>query len=257
MRSLYIIFMIIVSVTSSCSIVSRSADKKKAFYTPKNWQEPIKSTKSKDVAGTTPVSEPEQKTQQKIANVKPPVPMEGEASWYGPGLEGKRTANGEIYDQDKLTAAHKSLPMNTWLEVTNRENNKTVIVRINDRGPEREDRIIDLSRKAASRLDFLEKGTATVSLKVMSFPKDYDPQKGIKPGKRFVVQVGVFSSVIRAQAFEKKLAVMYPSISFLTEQFQPEKYHVFAGPYNTKNRAKKISSSLKNQGVDNFTRSYK
>ncbi|MCP4296244.1 MAG: septal ring lytic transglycosylase RlpA family protein [Proteobacteria bacterium] len=249
--------MIIVFVTSGCSIVSRSADKKKAFYTPKNWQEPIKITESMDVAGARPGSEPEQKTQQKIGKVKPLVAMEGQASWYGPGLEGKRTTNGEIYDQDKLTASHNILPMDTWLEVTNRENNKTVIVRINDRGPAREDRIIELSRSAASRLDLLEQGTATVSLKVMSFPKDYDPQIGPKSGKKFVVQVGVFSSEPRAQAFQKQLAAMYPSISFLTEQLQPEKYHVFAGPYNTKNRAKKVSSSLKNQGVDNFTRGYK
>lgn len=88
----------------------------------------------------------------------------GEASWYGPGLQGKETANGETFDQKDLTAAHPSLPMGTKAKVTNLENGKKVEVRINDRGPFAEDRVIDLSGAAAKKLDMKEDGTTQVKI---------------------------------------------------------------------------------------------
>lgn len=88
----------------------------------------------------------------------------GEASWYGPGFQGKETANGDIFDQTKMTAAHPSLPMGTKATVTNLENDKTVEVRINDRGPFAKDRVIDVSKAAAKRLDMQEDGTAQVKI---------------------------------------------------------------------------------------------
>ncbi|MGE5796646.1 MAG: septal ring lytic transglycosylase RlpA family protein [Ignavibacteria bacterium] len=97
------------------------------------------------------------------------------ASWYGPRFHGKRTANGEIYDQMALTAAHKTLKFGTLLRVTNPKNNKSVIVRINDRGPYIRGRQLDLSKGAALELDILDKGIARVnieqvSLKGVNFP---------------------------------------------------------------------------------------
>jgi rare lipoprotein A len=86
----------------------------------------------------------------------------GIASWYGPTFYGKRTANGEIYDGDKLTAAHRTLPMPVNVRVTNLENGKTITVRVNDRGPYARGRIIDLSRHAAELLDMTQTGTARV-----------------------------------------------------------------------------------------------
>ncbi len=86
----------------------------------------------------------------------------GIASWYGPDFHGKRTANGEIYNQHLYTAAHKTLPLNTYVYVENLENGETIRVKINDRGPFAEGRIIDLSRKGALELGMLEKGTARV-----------------------------------------------------------------------------------------------
>lgn len=86
----------------------------------------------------------------------------GIASWYGPTFYGKRTANGEIYDGDKLTAAHKTLPMPVNVRVTNLENGKSIVVRVNDRGPYARGRIIDLSRRAAELLDMVRSGTARV-----------------------------------------------------------------------------------------------
>jgi len=91
----------------------------------------------------------------------------GTASWYGKPFHGRRTANCEIYDMDKLTAAHKTLPFNTKVRVTNLRNNKSVIVRINDRGPFIKGRIIDLSREAARRLDMLESGVEKVAMEIL------------------------------------------------------------------------------------------
>ncbi len=91
----------------------------------------------------------------------------GIASWYGNPFHGRQTANGEIYDMNKLTAAHKKLPFNTKVRVTNLTNGKSVIVRINDRGPFVKGRIIDLSRKAARRIDMIGPGTAKVQLDIL------------------------------------------------------------------------------------------
>jgi len=91
----------------------------------------------------------------------------GIASWYGPGFHGRRTANGEIYDQDGLTAAHRTLPMPSMVRVTNLENGRSIVVRINDRGPFKHGRIIDLSRRGAQLLSFLKKGTAKVEVQIL------------------------------------------------------------------------------------------
>jgi peptidoglycan lytic transglycosylase len=89
---------------------------------------------------------------------------QGEASWYGPGFHGKKTASGEIYDQNELTAAHRKLPLGSEATVTNLETGKKVEVEINDRGPYVEGRKIDLSKEAAKKLDMLDDGTAPVRI---------------------------------------------------------------------------------------------
>lgn len=94
--------------------------------------------------------------------------QKGVASWYGPDFDGKATANGETYDQMKMTAAHKTLPFNTILKVKNLDNGKSILVRVNDRGPFAKDRIIDLSKKAAMELGMISTGTARVKLIAVS-----------------------------------------------------------------------------------------
>jgi len=89
-----------------------------------------------------------QTSQGKTPTAKPNHKEVGEASWYGPGFHGKDTANGETFNQNKMTAAHPRLPLGTKAQVTNLENGKKVEVRINDRGPYAEDRVIDVSRAA-------------------------------------------------------------------------------------------------------------
>ncbi len=95
---------------------------------------------------------------------------EGIASWYGPGFNGKRTANGEVYDMNALTAAHKTLPIPSVVQVTNLENGRTIKLRINDRGPFVEGRIIDLSKRAAQLLDVERSGIARVRVELV--PED-------------------------------------------------------------------------------------
>lgn len=86
----------------------------------------------------------------------------GQASWYGPKHHGNRTASGEKFDRNALTAAHRSLPFGTRVKVTNLNNDKSVVVRINDRGPHVRSRLIDVSQKAATQLDMVRSGTAKV-----------------------------------------------------------------------------------------------
>ncbi len=98
----------------------------------------------------------------------------GLASWYGDDFHGRHTANGEVFDMHALTAAHKTLPMPTKVRVTNMQNNQSVVLRVNDRGPFVQDRIIDVSKAAAERLGFLEKGTARVRVQVIASDKSRD-----------------------------------------------------------------------------------
>jgi len=91
-------------------------------------------------------------------------------SWYGEGFEGRRTASGEVFDHDMVSAAHRELPFGTWLQVVNQENGKTLEVRVNDRGPFKQGRDLDLSKEAARRLGFLDKGTAKVEVRILTLP---------------------------------------------------------------------------------------
>jgi rare lipoprotein A len=96
--------------------------------------------------------------------------MRGVASWYGPDFHGLATSSGEQYDMNAMTAAHTTLPLPTWVEVTNLENGRTVIVKVNDRGPFVDNRLIDLSYAAALRLDMVRNGTARVEVRSVAAP---------------------------------------------------------------------------------------
>jgi rare lipoprotein A len=114
------------------------------------------------------------KTSAHVPSSVKPAPIgtteTGIASWYGIPYHGRRSANGEIFDMEKLTAAHRTLPFDTWVEVTNLENKKRVDVRITDRGPFVKGRIIDLSQAAAREIDMLTAGVVRVKLKVIKKP---------------------------------------------------------------------------------------
>ncbi len=108
----------------------------------------------------------------------------GKASWYGTKFHGKRTSSGEKYDMFELTGAHKSLPLPTYARVTNVDNNKSIIVKINDRGPFHDDRILDLSYAAAAKLGVLGKGTANVKLTTINPKQEHKENKGENHNKK-------------------------------------------------------------------------
>lgn len=111
----------------------------------------------------------EPKVRDRTSSSKPLKSMEGIASYYADAFNGKKTANGEIYDMYKMTAAHRSLPFNTKVRVTNLDNKRSIVVRINDRGPFKLERLIDLSLAAATQLGMKGTGTARVKLDVLEW----------------------------------------------------------------------------------------
>jgi rare lipoprotein A len=129
---------------------------------------------------------------------------EGMASWYGPGFHGKTTSNKEVYDMYDMTAAHRTLPFGTHLIVTNLQNGRSVTVRINDRGPFVNDRIIDLSYAAAFQLDMLGPGVVQVRIEVIP---DISPDPA---QQKFCVQVGSFSVQRNASLLRNRLKKTHP-----------------------------------------------
>ncbi len=151
----------------------------------------------------------------------------GGASWYGGKFQGRRTANGEIFDTNKFTAAHKTLPFNTIVEVTNLNNNKTVLVRINDRGPFVTGRIIDLSRAAAEKIGLVGKGVVQVRLKIITdtaelFTKGENPvppglqPPGKPPAEPVTIQIASFSNRYNADKVSRTLKNnnLHPKMEF-------------------------------------------
>jgi len=122
----------------------------------------------------------------------------GIASWYGKKFHGRLTSNGEVYDMYEISAAHKSLPLPTKVKVTNLDNGKSIVIRVNDRGPFHDDRVIDLSYQAAMALGFVERGTAPVVVEAideLNFPNrepESDPE-------HYYLQIGAFSKLLGAK----------------------------------------------------------
>ena len=158
--------------------------------------------------------------------------QKGNASWYGKKFHGRLTANGEVYDMYGLTAAHKTLPFSTVVEVTHQKSGKTVQVRVNDRGPFAKDRIIDLSYGAAKKLGIIKTGTAPVRIRVIqdqqsSIPRDATgavAKKGI-----YSVQVGVFENLDNARRISRKFK---RSRILAVKQSNRKFYKVLVGKYS-------------------------
>jgi len=136
----------------------------------------------------------------------------GIASWYGPNFHAKKTSNGEIYNMYANTAAHKTLPMNTIVKVKNLENGKSVVVRINDRGPFVAGRIIDLSNKAAHAVDLVKKGTGKVKLTVLGFngkiATTLEEKNEVRSVSNYYIQVGVYSKIEGANITKRKFEMI-------------------------------------------------
>jgi rare lipoprotein A len=134
---------------------------------------------------------------------------EGVASWYGTKFHGNPTANGEIYDLYLATAAHRSLPIPSYVRVTNLENGRDVVVRVNDRGPFHSERIIDLSYGAAVRLGFVDKGTARVRLEALQIA-GIDDRRNSTLGAYRYLQLGAFASEATAANLRDSVAGLVP-----------------------------------------------
>jgi rare lipoprotein A len=137
------------------------------------------------------------------SKAKPIYVETGLASWYGPPYHNHKGANGEIYDQNALTAAHRTIPLNSVVRVTNQATQHSVVVRITDRGPFVDNRVIDLSLAAARAVDVWQPGTAMVKVEVLSAPAP------IAEGGRWCVQIGAFQSEHEARKLREKLQDRY------------------------------------------------
>ncbi len=171
----------------------------------------------------------------------------GIASWYGPGFNGRRTANGEIYDQEDLTAASPVLPLGTRAMVTNLENARSVEVRINDRGPFVKGREIDLSHRAAQLLGIIRPGTARVRIDVLG-GGGYSRLAAARSG--YFVQVGSFSRRTNAERLRKRLATSYTDVH--VDEVQAGKrrfYRVRMGSFATHDQARRRAIQTASLGL--------
>jgi len=130
----------------------------------------------------------------------------GVASWYGPDFHGGATSSGERYDMYAMTAAHKTLPLPAYVRVTNLQNGRSVVVRVNDRGPFKNNRIIDLSYVAALKLDMVRDGTAMVEVRSVGPASAAPLPAGPVPGRHFYAQAGAFADVDNARRLADRLA---------------------------------------------------
>jgi rare lipoprotein A len=190
---------------------------------------------------TTPAPAPEPPRTTPPGSTAPGKPIEeGIASWYGVPYHGRRAANGEIYDMHKLTAAHRTLPFNTVVRVVNLKNGRRTEVRITDRGPFVEGRIIDLSLAAARDIDMVADGIARVRLELLSAP-DLGPDL-------FTVQVGAFRDPNNAARLRQQLERRYQPV-FVVEYDSPNGlfYRVRIGRVTTEAAAQRLGTRLRSE----------
>ena len=170
--------------------------------------------------------------------------MDGIASWYGPNFHNKKTANGEIYNQNAYTVAHRILPLGSIIKITNLENSKKIYARVNDRGPYKKKRIVDVSKKIATELGFIDKGTARVKLDIISYPKKYDKARGITPYKQKVVQIVAYSQKSYAVRGALKLKQELYPIPVFIDQPKTDVFYVLTGPFNSSDKATQVSQRI-------------
>ena len=181
----------------------------------------------------------------------------GQASWYGTKFHGKRTSSGEPYDLYAMTAAHKTLPLPTYVEVTNLHNDRSVIVRVNDRGPFHDDRLIDLSYTAAVKLDIVGHGTGQVEVQAIdtSTPATAvaaPAQSGQQGDTDVYLQVGAFSNRENAERLQRKIqAGNFGTVSIVESPGDNGTfYKVQVGPLSGSAEIEQANTSLKSMGIN-------
>jgi rare lipoprotein A len=197
----------------------------------------------------TPLPQPAPSGPPSATERQPTIPgqyvEEGIASWYGVPFDGHRTSNGEIYDMHQFTAAHRTLPFNAVVRVTNLTNGKQTEVRINDRGPFVANRVIDLSFAAAQALEMVGPGTAQVRLEIAGGSSN-------RTAGFFAVQVGAFLRQENAERLKAQLQAAYSPVSVVTFDSPTGLfYRVRVGRFDTEDAARQLASQLHEN--DQFT----
>jgi len=173
----------------------------------------------------------------------------GLASWYGPDFHGRRTSSGEIYDMYQLTAAHRELPLGTWIMVANLDNGRSVELRVNDRGPFVADRIVDVSYGAARLLGMIGPGVIPVRVTITRLAIG---ERGVVlgPAARFTVQAGSFISLENARALERSLADGFPGVEVVRRSVGQDTYfRVWIGDFPRRADAQAVAEKLAGRGL--------
>ena len=187
--------------------------------------------------------------------------QKGIASWYGNKFHGERTSSGEDYNMYAMTAAHKTLPIPVYVEVTNHDNGRKAIVKVNDRGPFHEGRIIDLSYAAATKLGVAQAGTANVSIRVVTTKQDENRQRSagivespVPDGDKLYVQVAAFSSEENAlQHLGELQGQGFRDVRLHIESIKGKAlYRVRIGPLPSDKVAEKVLAQLKQNNHQNL-----
>lgn len=189
----------------------------------------------------------------------------GIASWYGPQFNGKRTSSGETYDMYQMTAAHRTLPLPSYVKVTNLENGRSAIVKVNDRGPFKDNRLIDLSYAAALKIGIVGPGTGLVEVRAIDpraprvkladradapAPAAADPPP--EPAKSFFLQVGAFVDRANAERLRERLLTAVDRSVDISEGTSGERsvYRVWIGPLVSADVADRLAQDLARLGIE-------
>jgi rare lipoprotein A len=187
----------------------------------------------------------------------------GVASWYGPTFHGKRASSGETYDMYQMTAAHRTLPLPTYVEVVNMANNRRVVLKVNDRGPFVDNRVIDLSYVAALKLGIVGRGTAPVEVRAIdprrpALAARPPAKRPISPGTEkkpmsFYLQVGAFEDMGKAEQISHEIheAVQETVRIHQAEGIPKPLYRVQVGPFVNVEVADKVVQELSKLGFNN------
>jgi len=177
------------------------------------------------------------------------------ASWYGPKFHGRATASGETYDMHDLTCAHKTLPFGTQVRIRNIENDLTVIVRVNDRGPFVRGRDFDLSYGAARKIDMIGPGVAEVYYECLEFGPGvtHDQTQANQTSMTYTVQVGSFKEEENAFEFKKTLSHHFSDVRITPATLDTQQYHrVKVGCFHSIPEAEKVLRKLEKSGYTGF-----
>lgn len=252
----FIVVSLLIGLISACAAPSR--------YSMKHDVGPIGSFDASQVPDAVPVWEPLSRqgnassytvrgVKYHLADVSSGFEEVGIASWYGLKFHGELTSNGEVYNMYAMSAAHKHLPLPGFVRVTNLENNKQIVVRVNDRGPFHKGRVIDLSYAAATKLGFVNHGTAKVKVELIKppFPGGTESDAHVQDKIMHFIQIAAFSSRSAAADVSKSLTESLNSknIFVASDQLTEASVHrVRAGPFVSETQAKAALKNIKSRG---------